>query len=364
MPRALYLHVPFCPSICPYCDFHKMRRNEALVARYLARLEEEIAETYSAFPGTLDTIYFGGGTPSHLSDVELARVVGALETSWGFPARLETTLEADPQTFDARRLATFKALGFSRLSIGLQSTQDEVLRFLGRAHTAKEGLRALEAALAAGFEVSADLITAVPGQDVAQEVHALAQTGVAHISAYNLTIEAHTPFALRKVGVDEDAALAAYLLTDEILQGYGLTRYEVSNHALPGHEAVHNSLYWQGEHFFGLGPAAASFLPAAGLLGVRCSNKPIKTWLLGAASEVLEIDAAAFIQDMLLTGLRTKQGVDLVALRRKVGQEAFARFQPQIDAHLQRGSLRYEAPYLRASAEGILILDQITATFF
>src|SRR5690606_6547110 len=120
--RSLYLHVPFCPSICPYCDFHKMRRHEGLVARYLDRLEEEAAALAARHPGPLDTVYLGGGTPSHLTDGELARVFALLARSWGTPARLETTLEADPRTFDRERLARFRDHGVDRLSIGLQST--------------------------------------------------------------------------------------------------------------------------------------------------------------------------------------------------------------------------------------------------
>ena len=203
-PRSLYLHVPFCPKICPYCDFHKMRRSEGLVTAYLdaLRTKKRLKRSMKEFPGELDTIYWGGGTPSHLSDEEVKKIVRTFEQTWGFPGRLETTLEADPLTFDEARLQTFKALGFNRLSIGLQSTQDETLLFLGRKHNAKEGLRAVEMALNEGFEVSADLITAVANQDAAEDLHTLARIGVQHISVYNLTIEPNTPFARRGVSVD------------------------------------------------------------------------------------------------------------------------------------------------------------------
>ena len=117
-PRSLYLHVPFCPKICPYCDFHKMRRSEGLVAAYLERLAREAFDLYKEFPGRLDTIYWGGGTPSHLSDEEVKKVVRTFEQTWGFPARLETTLEADPLTFDEKRLQMFKALGFTAFPLG------------------------------------------------------------------------------------------------------------------------------------------------------------------------------------------------------------------------------------------------------
>src|SRR5690606_33691529 len=146
---SLYVHVPFCPSVCPYCDFHKMLRHEGLAARYVARLAQELAALAEEHGGPLETLYLGGGTPSHLRDDELERVFAAL-AGFGGPARLETTLEADPLTFDAERLTRFASLGVTRLSIGLQSTQDHVLAFLGRLHDGAQGLAAVEAALSSG----------------------------------------------------------------------------------------------------------------------------------------------------------------------------------------------------------------------
>ncbi len=246
-----------------------MRRNDGLVEAYLKRVEEEAFERYQEFPVKLDTLYFGGGTPSHLTDSELIRLTQMLEKTWGFPARLETTLEADPRTFDKNRLQFFKDLGFDRLSIGLQSTQANVLKFLGRVHIGQEGLEAVTNALEAGFEVSADLITGIAEQDTAIDLHALAKTGVNHISVYSLTIEPFTPFALRKVQRNEDKEADDYELTNEILSDYGLERYEVSSHARRGHEAKHNQVYWQGDYFLALGPGAAGFIPTSRGAGGR-----------------------------------------------------------------------------------------------
>jgi oxygen-independent coproporphyrinogen-3 oxidase len=395
MPRALYVHVPFCPKICPYCDFHKMRRSEGLVAAYLQRLREEALELYTHFPTPLDTIYLGGGTPSHLRDDELAFIVRTLET-WGWPARLETTLEADPLTFDAARLETFKALGFSRLSIGLQSTQDEVLRFLGRRHSGREGLGAVEMALAAGFEVSADLITAVPGQDAAADLRALARTGVPHVSAYSLTIEPNTPFGRRGVCVDADKEADDYALADEILSSYGLARYEVSSHARPGHEAVHNQVYWRGDYFLALGPSAASFVPippasapmippplrapplkrgvippvspppflrGAGGIGERRVNPPIKAWLAGAAPEVVPIGLERYLEDVLMTGLRTRRGVDLGQVQARSGIDVLTRYRETIAYLRERGMLELEGSTLRATDKGLWQLNGVVREF-
>lgn len=364
MPHSLYLHVPFCPKICPYCDFHKMRRNEGLVAAYLKRLHEEAETLHAEFPSELETLYFGGGTPSHLTDDELALVVEMLQQTWGFPGSKETTLEADPLTFDRARLETFRALGFDRLSIGMQSTQDDVLKFLGRQHNGREGLNAVEMALEAGFTVSADIITAVPGQDAAKDLHALAQTGVPHISVYNLTVEPNTPFARRGVRVDEDKEADDYVLTNEILSSYGLERYEVSSHARPGFEAVHNRVYWQGEHFLALGPAAASFVPAEGLLGERRTNPVIRDWLRGETPEVTVVGPLEYVQDVLMTGLRTMCGVDVAELSERSGIDVLGNFANELSKSIGAGLLEHEGEFLRVTPKGLTQLNRVVSSFF
>jgi putative oxygen-independent coproporphyrinogen III oxidase len=364
VPRALYLHVHFCPKVCPYCDFHKMRRSERLVAAYVARIQDEARALHQEFPGGLDTIYFGGGTPSHLSDGELSAIIEALNETWGFPGALETTLEADPLTFDQGRLETFRALGFDRLSIGLQSTQDDVLKFLGRQHSGREGLAAVDMALAAGFTVSADLITAVPGGDTERDLHALARTGVPHISVYTLTVEPHTPFARRGVRVDEDREADDYARADAVLSRYGLERYEVSSHARPGFEAKHNSTYWSGAHFLALGPSAASFVPAPELLGERRTNRSIKGWLAGEPPEVLPVGPLELVQDVLLTGLRTRRGVDLVTLSERAGLAVRDHYAPVLDRLTKAGLVEQRGPYLRATPSGLTQLNGVVAAFF
>ena len=368
-----------------------MHRNEALVAAYLDRLDEEATALHREFsghefPSGLDTVYFGGGTPSHLSDKELARVVTTLEKTWGWPAREETTLEADPLTFDRARLQTFKALGFNRLSIGLQSTQDGVLSFLGRLHSGKQGLEAVEMALDAGFEVSADLITGIRGQVTEQDLNALAGTGVPHISVYNLTIEPYTPFARRGVKVDEDKEADDYDLTNEILNSYGLNRYEVSSHAKRGHESKHNQVYWHGDYFLALGPSAASFLPSAGirgqglgassstfcsptpgprpLVGERRTNGPIKAWLEHSSPEILPVSPDDYVLDLLMTGLRTRRGVHVERAERTSGIQLLERFALLIERYKAEGLLELTPPYLRATEKGLLHLNTIVQGFF
>lgn len=364
-PKALYLHVPFCPKVCPYCDFHKMHRNENLVAAYLKRLEHEAATLHAEFPSELDTIYLGGGTPSHLSDTELARVVNILKSTWG-PANVETTLEADPLTFDKARLETFKALGFNRLSIGLQSTQDEVLKFLGRLHDGRAGLRALELALAAGFEVSADLITGINAQDAALDLRRLADTGAPHISVYSLVIEPYTPFALRGVLVDEAKESTDFDLATQVLADYGFERYEVSSHAKPGHESHHNKAYWRGDYFLNLGPSAAGFVPAKNpeLIGERRTNLPIKAWLEKQAPNTDAITAQDYVLDVLMTSLRTRAGLDVAGLKSRSGINVLTRYAPLIDELEHYKLLRVQDGFLQTTEAGLRQLNGVVRRFW
>jgi coproporphyrinogen III oxidase-like Fe-S oxidoreductase len=349
-----------------------MRRDEGLVTAYVKRLKEEATELYQRFPDKLETLYFGGGTPSHLSDAELSEIMLHIYSLWG-TATLETTLEADPLTFDKARLKSFKDFGVTRLSIGLQSTQDPVLKFLGRLHDGEQGLEAVTLALEEGFEVSADLITGMTQQDTAQDIHTLAQTGIKHISVYSLTIEPFTPFALRKLKPDQDKEAVDYGLTQNLLSNYGLERYEVSNHAKPGHESKHNQVYWQGNYFSALGPSAASFLPLnslgkgveakSGLLGERRINPSIKFWLQGQAPEIIPIDNKRYVEDVLMTALRTRQGLNLDILQERTDINILEHYHTIIQSLLKHRLLSLDFPYLKATENGVLQLNGMIQRF-
>ncbi len=359
---SLYVHVPFCPSVCPYCDFHKMLRHEGLAARYVARLERELAELAGEHGGPLDTLYLGGGTPSHLRDDELERVFAALE-GFGGPGRRETTLEADPLTFDEDRLRRFAALGVTRLSIGLQSTQDHVLAFLGRRHDGAQGLVAVEAAVASGLRVNVDVMTAIAGQDLELDLARVVGAGARHVSVYSLTVEPHTPFALRGVTVDEDLDAASFDLAAATLSRAGLRRYEVSNHAVPGEESQHNLVYWRGGHYLGAGPSAASHLPGGAGLGVRRRNPPLKGWLAGEPPEVDVLTADDVVLERLMTGLRTIEGVDLAALESLTGYAVEAGAARWLGDCLAHGLLALEGRRLTATPTGLKRLDAVLRAF-
>ncbi len=368
-PRSLYLHVPFCPQVCPYCDFHKMRRHEGLVAAYVERLEDEAAALAARFPNPLRTAYLGGGTPSHLRDHELARVFAALRRCWGGLGALETTLEADPGTFDAERARRWREAGVTRLSIGMQSTQDPVLRFLGRGHTGAQALQAVRDALGAGLHVSLDVITAVPGQDARADLEAAATSGAQHVSVYTLTVEPFTPFAQRGVRVDDERAADDFDLAEAVLRQHGLERYEVSNHARPGFESHHNRVYWRGDGWLALGPSAAGFEPPAsgdppGALGVRTRNPPIKTWLRAEPPERTPVNGPELTLELLMTGLRTREGVDLARVRARTGVDVATRYPRALALARQHALLRLDGDRLLATRAGTRVLNAVLRRFF
>ena len=293
---GVYVHVPFCERVCPYCDFAVVAAGRgplgaAREARYLAALLRELEGRRASCAGrSLATIYLGGGTPSLLRPETLARLIAALRAAFpGEPA--EVTLELNPGTLECERLPGFRAAGVSRLSIGVQSFGAAVLRRLGRAHPAADCHRTLRAARAAGFRrVSLDLIFGAPGQneaDVLRDAEAALAHGPEHISAYALTVEPGTPLAravaegrVRLPGDDACAGMMSALA--QRLEAAGLCRYELSSFARPGCEARHNRRYWRRQPVLGLGPGAHSSEPPGpgAPYGARSANeRGLSAWL-------------------------------------------------------------------------------------
>jgi putative oxygen-independent coproporphyrinogen III oxidase len=367
----LYVHVPFCPSICPFCSFHVLTRRPGAVDAYLDGLERELDEVAARYGrGPLRTVYLGGGTPSHLTAAELERLVGSIRARFDGWDAAEVTIEAHPGNVGPALAMAWRELGVTRASLGVQSTFDHVLRALGRPHDAATALAALDTLLGVdGWTVSVDVITAVDGQDVEADLRRLASTGVDHLSAYTLTIEPGTPFARRRVTVDPDAELRALRLAGEVLPTYGLHRYEVSNHARPGAVCAHNQAYWAGRFWVGVGPSAASHEPGPDDAhpAQRRSNPPFAQWLEGDRGTPEVLAAADVLREATFTGLRTTAGIDLAALRARFPTIDDEEFEAIVGAPARRaveeGTLELAAGHLRATAAGLLVLDRVGADF-
>ena len=262
---ALYIHWPFCVSKCPYCDFNSHVRESIDQGQWRDALLADLAHEARETPGRgLGSIFFGGGTPSLMPPATVAALIEAAEGHWGFAPDIEITLEANPSSVEAARFADLAAAGVNRVSLGVQSLDDEALRFLGRAHGVDEALIALGTAQSAFGRVSFDLIYALPGQRAEgwrAELEQALSFGTSHLSLYQLTIEPGTRFAAMAargelVPADPDESAALYELTQEMTGAAGLPAYEISNHARPGEESRHNLAYWRYRSYVGIGPGA------------------------------------------------------------------------------------------------------------
>jgi oxygen-independent coproporphyrinogen-3 oxidase len=384
---GVYLHVPFCERICPYCDFAVVRARPLaaeLEARYVAALRAELAFQRAGFEGRqLESVYLGGGTPSLLSAQSVASLVAALKAAFSRAGEIEVTLEVNPSTLERERLPAFRAAGITRLSIGIQSFDDTVLRRLGRAHRAEEGRRTLAAARAAGFEnLSLDLIFAAPGQDeaaLARDLDEVIGLAPEHVSTYGLTLESGTPFG-RAAGrgqlrlPDEDVAVRMLEATFERLEAAGLARYEISNFARPGFESRHNRRYWERRPVLGLGVGAFSSEPPGpgAPHGSRRANvRDLALYLArveqgepadAAPREVF--DARTARGEAAFLALRTAAGLKAKAFAAEFGALPRTFWGAEIES-LVTSALMIEGRDgdLRLSPRGLLLSDSVFASF-
>ncbi|WP_088308389.1 radical SAM family heme chaperone HemW [Novosphingobium sp. B 225] len=332
MARALYIHWPFCLAKCPYCDFNSHVRDsvdqDLWLNGLLADLRHE-AELAGGEP--LDSVFFGGGTPSLMPPATVARLLEEAERHWTFADGVEITLEGNPSSVESANYAALASAGVNRVSLGLQAMDDKTLDFLGRIHDAEEGLAALDVAQRHFARVSFDLIYALPGQTQEQWRSDLLRAiglGTTHLSLYQLTIEPGTRFEtmVRRghfTPLDDDAAGDLYALTGEITAQLGLPAYEVSNHALAGEESRHNLTYWRYHDYAGIGPGAHG--RRHGKATVR-HRKP-ENWLAAldgqghGIAEERALGQSEQASEAMLMGLRLAEGVDLSALAQRFGTQ-------------------------------------------
>ena len=325
MARALYIHWPFCLAKCPYCDFNSHVREGVEVGLWRRALLADMRHEASRTAGKpLESIFFGGGTPSLMPPALVAALLAEAERLWGFAEGIEITLEANPSSVEASNFRDLAAAGVNRVSLGLQSLEDETLRFLGRLHGAQEGLAAVQTAQAAFERVSVDLIYARPGQTADQWQRELDQAlglGTGHVSLYQLTIEPGTRFAtdVRRGAFDplaDDPAADLFAVTRSVTEAAGLPAYEVSNHARPGEESRHNLAYWRYRDYAGIGPGAHGRRGGQATLRHR---KP-ENWLEAVSrqghgiKEERRLGQREQASEALLMGLRLAEGVDLAGL--------------------------------------------------
>ncbi len=401
---AIYIHIPFCKQACSYCDFYFVTRDR-LIPDFIDTLICEVNATAvyggSPFPDDpVRTVYIGGGTPSRLSAIQMGRLFNALRDRFDLSNVQECTLEVNPEDVNPEWLAEMQAMGVTRLSLGVQSFQPELLGFMHRAHSANQAHRALEEVKTAGFATySVDLIYGCPGQTTRQlqaDLDQLLTYDPPHISAYSLTIEPKTRLgklaALDRLvpASDDDVAIQQQIITD-CLAVNGIFRYEISNFSAPGHEAVHNSAYWSHENYLGLGPAAHSFYwkrnsdhaarwqhPPdihaysrivrsphyhAGVQDAISRTRshqlmPNRDFPPGVMSfENLRLETLA--EERLMTGLRTIRGVDPGELKNRYSYTLQPSQRRRIEDFRKRGLMEPDNP-LRLTKDGFQLADAIT----
>lgn len=379
---SVYVHFPYCLAKCPYCDFFSLAAERPAIPHraYADAVLRELERRAADFGGYgVESIFFGGGTPSLWEPAELGRVVAGIFAA--FPGtNVEVTAECNPSSFDERRAEELLGAGVTRVSLGVQGLEGERLGFLGRLHDAEGGLRALRTALAAGFaRVSADLIFGVAGEapEVARrEALALAELGPTHLSAYALTIEPGTRFgALAKAGklplLEEDLVARSFEVVASALEAAGFEHYEISNFARSGHYAEHNLAIWRGGAYLGLGTGAWGTVPyGRGLLRYR--NAPAPERYLAASgtaplweiselvSDAERVEPETALRERLMLGLRLAEGVDLERAAAETGATAWTRERERAAARLvQRGRLERSAERLRIPKSAWLFADGV-----
>jgi oxygen-independent coproporphyrinogen-3 oxidase len=394
---ALYVHVPFCAKHCAYCDFNVVveRAESIVIPETVQAIRADIAQSAAELtvgsprradtetsvtgfchnsPHRVETIFFGGGTPTFLSGEQLAAILQTIRDSFDVAPDAEISSEANPGSSDVEKFAEMRAAGFNRLSIGVQAFDDRLLLKMDRLHSSSEADRAIEAARAAGFEnLSIDLMFGLPCQTIedwsATLDHALSHR-TEHLSLYALSLEPGTRFErLHRGGKlelpDEYAELAMYEEAISRLTAGGFEQYEVSNFARPGFRSRHNQVYWHNEEYLGVGPGAVSYLGGRRYKRERNPRRYAAKVASGAdlSVESERLDAAGTLGETMMLGLRLLDGVKLSPVRQRFGVDPARVFASQIADLTRRGLLKRDGDKLRLTHNGLLLANTVLAEF-
>lgn len=379
MFNRLYIHIPFCLEKCAYCAFISSKPQNGDLENYHGLLlkEMQMVSADRVSDRSLDSIYFGGGTPSLLHPRHVDRILRKAAELFSLSPEVEITLEANPGTVDGDRLRAFRVAGVNRLSLGVQSFDDDLLRCLGRVHDAGQARRAFHDARMAGFNnIGIDLIHALPGQSLMQwqaDLQEAVRLSPEHISVYGLTVEEGTPFAQRYPEEspdipDDDRSAEMFEAADTALPAAGYLHYEIANYARLGYRSRHNSGYWRRDGYLGLGVAAHSFLRKG--YGFRFSNhdtlegygRELASGRLPRRDEHLLTRADAMAEFMFL-GLRLVEGISSESFEEEFGSRLDDIYGSAIDGLVRIGLLQQEQGSLCLTRRGLLLSNQVFARF-
>lgn len=372
---GIYIHIPFCKKRCSYCDFHFSTRLTDRESMVTALCQELVLAREDVIRESIETLYFGGGTPSLLNAHELDRILKTIHKNYSISREIEITLETNPDDLSIEKLKDFYALGVRRLSIGVQSFFDEDLHFMNRAHSALEALGSIERAQHAGFlNISMDLIYGSPtttDRMWLENLDIALKTGVSHISSYALTLEPKTilfnRIRLRKAPpIQEETQARQYELLVERLENAGFIHYEVSNFGRKGYFSRHNMSYWKGLPYLGIGPSAHSF---DGLEKRRWNVRNNRLYIDSIGNGLIpsrkeQLSLSDRYNEYLLGGLRTLWGVNVLEIKQNCGQMYYDYLCKEAENFIQRGILEYKKTQLSLSKKYWLYADGITSDLF
>lgn len=354
---SLYIHIPFCQSICDYCDFPKLQYFRIFAEKYLQALKKEINETVEN--KKIKTIYVGGGTPTSLEDDLFEQLFKIIEPYSKYVD--EYTFEANPESLSPKKIELMKRYGVNRVSIGVESTDSKILKSINRRHTLEDVIKAVSSLKEYGINnYNVDLILGLPNVTktlLKKDLINILALKPKHISTYSLTVHPHTRFYLNKISEpDDDLSYELYSLVHQTLEENGYIHYEVSNFALPGYESKHNFVYWKNEQYYGVGFGAAGFIG-----NIRYKNTSnFDSYLKGNNIREEEIvDLKDDLEYQIMLNLRTNQGIDLAYFNNKFNKDLYREKKIIIDDYMSQGYLFIDKNHLIATFKGMMILDKI-----
>ena len=378
---SLYVHIPFCVRKCLYCDFLSFGDKESLMDDYFKALSKELKESAGDYRDReVKTVFFGGGTPSLPNAVYICDILADIKENYILSKDAEISLELNPGTASFDKMRSYRDAGFNRLSIGIQSFNDEELKRLGRIHDSKTAVRTYEDAVRAGFDnINIDIMSALPGQSVESYTDTLnkaAKLGPEHISAYSLIIEEETPFFDMDLDLPgEDADRDMYHKTAKILGEYGYHRYEISNYAKDGFDCRHNKVYWKRGNYLGLGLGAASLVDNVRFSNTRDMAEYLSLSKDGMKRDREELSVRAQTEEFMFLGLRLTEGIRTDDFKKEFGKTVFDVYDEVIDKYLMMSLLelrdkdmnitgdKEKAAYLRLSERGLDVCNTVMADF-
>ena len=370
----LYIHIPFCIRKCNYCDFLSFPETESRIAQYCHALKEEIKRTGDQAEGIgVRSVFIGGGTPSILEAEQITEIMTCIRNNFSIEKNAEITTESNPGTLNAEKLNCYHELGINRLSIGLQSTDDDCLRRLGRIHTFQEFEKNYEQARKSGFQnINIDLMSGLPGQSLRgyeDTLNRVTELKPEHISSYSLIIEEGTPFyksdSVLQQLPDEDTERKMYERTKEILAQQGYERYEISNYARQGRECIHNLGYWEQVPYLGMGLGASSFYNGARFSNERNFRKYLSTPYLPFEhrEDYVQVSREEQMEDTMIFGLRKMKGISVSEFEREFGTPIWEMYGSVIERYSNLGLLIQEGDVMRLTDAGIDVSNRIFEDF-